>query len=464
MIAPALLAYFLVPLEGPHAARGRDWLTGAWRVLGEELGFTDPVPGLGVGTEPAGGTELLAARQRPGEEVWQASVRLEHDVHCLTVMMAPARDRDCGAAWAELETALDRLGHPVLGEVRVLLALSDEDDPEDSVRAAVPGAGGVGWSRRPDRITVPGGEVRVWETGPGSDDRAVRRLVAVAPSGLERPLDRLVWTSGDGELTPLARHLVHAAKLRYQVRVFLRDRAIARERDEPHVIAPALRRMRRGTGIVVENLRKAVAGDLLTDGGPVADDLALGTWFLTRLDDELDAVEAPRAVRSAPVRRSGPKVFVSYIHDSERHKQDVRAFADLLRGEGIDVQLDQYYPDVRRDWYEWMLNRVPSADYVVVVASPMCRLIGDAAGDPDGNFGGRSEMGLLRELMHSRRRWWTRRMLPVVLPGGSVDDIPLFLQPYTMDHYLVPSLSVAGVQPVLRVVRAAGERDLREHP
>lgn len=458
MIAPALLAYFHLPLEGRHAADARAWLDEAWRVLGDDLGFTEPVPGLGVGVDPHDGSGLLAARQRPGEEVWQASVRLEHDVYCLTVMMAPPRDQDCARTWTALEADLARLGQPspgVLGETRILLALSNgERDLEATLRAAVPGGGTVGWSRRPERLAVPDGVVRVWETSPPADDRVVRRLVAVASADLERHLDRLVWTTGDGELTPLARHLMHAAKLRYQIRVFLRDRAVARGRGEAEAITPALRVMRRGVGIIVENLGRAVSGALLSNAGPVADDLALGTWFVTRLDDELAAAEVP-CEQPEPARQTGPDVFISYIHDSEQHKEDVRAFAGLLRDHGVNVHLDAYYPDVRRDWYEWMLNRVPNADYVVVVASPMCRIVGDSAGDPARNLGGRSEMGLLRELLHSDRPRWTRRMLPVVLPGRSVDDIPLFLQPHTMDHYVIPSLTAAGVKPVLVVMNAA---------
>ncbi|MEV6239126.1 CATRA conflict system CASPASE/TPR repeat-associated protein [Lentzea sp. NPDC051838] len=456
MIAPALLTFFQVPVEGPHAAAGRAWLDEAWRVLGDELGFTGPVPGLGVGVDLRDGPGLLAARQRDGHEVWQASVRLEHDVLCLTVMMAPARDRDCAEVWLELERELARLGQPsagVLGETRILMALSTgEIDLEGVLRAAVPGGGTVGWSRRPDRISLPDGIVRVWETSPPADDRVVRRLVAVASADQERPLDRLVWTTGDGELTPLARHLMHAAKLRYQIRVFLRDRGIARGKGMPDVTAPALRVMRRGCGIIAENLGKALSGRLLTSGGPIADDLALGTWFLTRLDDELEGLETSGTEQQEPAPLRGPDVFVSYIHDSDEHKKDVRVFADLLRDTGINVHLDQYYPNVRRDWYAWMLNLVPTADYIVVVASPMCRIVGDAAGDPGRNLGGRSEMGILRELLHSERQDRTRRMLPVVLPGGSVDDIPLFLQPRTMDHYVVPSLTKAGVGEVLDVI------------
>lgn len=458
MIAPALLTYVQVPLEGPHAAQGRAWLDEAWRVLGDELGFTEPVPGLGVGVAPREGSGLLAARQRPDEEVWQASLRLEHDVLCLAVMMAPSRDRDVAQAWEQLERELAVLGRPTrgaLGETRILLALSTgERDLEGVLRAAVPGGGSVGWSRRPDQIAVPDGVVRVWETSPPDDDRAVRRLVVVASADQEHRVDRLVWTTGDGELTPLARHLMHAAKLRYQIRVFLRDRGVVRGRGTPEVIAPAVRVMRRGTGIVVENLRAALGGSLLTEGGPIADDLALGTWFLTRLDDELEGLKPQSGDDLEPAPQRGPDVFVSYMHDSDEHKRAVRTFADLLRNKGLNVHLDQYYPDVRRDWYQWMLNRVPTSDYVVVVASPVCRIVGDAAGDPARNLGGRSEMGIIRELLHSDRPNWTRRMLPVVLPGRSVDDIPLFLQPRTMDHYVVPELTEAGVRPVLEVINA----------
>jgi hypothetical protein len=41
-------------------------------------------------------------------------------------------------------------------------------------------------------------------------------------------------------------------------------------------------------------------------------------------------------------------------------------------------------------------------------------------------------------------------MLPVVLPGRSVNEIPIFLQPWTADHYLVKHLTVAGAAGLLR--------------
>jgi hypothetical protein len=62
-------------------------------------------------------------------------------------------------------------------------------------------------------------------------------------------------------------------------------------------------------------------------------------------------------------------------------------------------------------------------------------------------------MRLLRELYHSDPGTWTRRILPVVLPGRSVGEIPLFLQPRTADHYMVTSFTPEGAGDLLRTLR-----------
>jgi hypothetical protein len=36
-----------------------------------------------------------------------------------------------------------------------------------------------------------------------------------------------------------------------------------------------------------------------------------------------------------------PRVFISYSHDSDEHKAKVRAFAKRLRGDAIDLVLDE---------------------------------------------------------------------------------------------------------------------------
>lgn len=506
--APALLTYSYFPLTGPSVAAGREQLDLLWRHLAGELGFDAPIDTLDVPMalplphDPLSGnrSRLLAARQRLAQEVWQAYVRIEHDVLCLAVMMAPPRTSSPAQTWARLEASLPPASDAALGESRLFLALGtgDADTMAAAVRTAGPHPSAVNWSRCYDELVLDGAPGAIWELGASDDDRALRRLVVVAPPAQELAIDRLVWTVGNGELTPLARYLLHAAKLRYQIRVFqaepiraqtsdrldvLEEELLAADRPETSVeLAKALRttnlvrsrlaRMRRGVDSIIGNLRNALGTyPRHLPAGPITDDLALADWFTGRLADEsahLDAAHArarsilgtPCApfptgpaspVPVGPARGGAPLVFISYIHDTAEHKEAVLRLADFLRQHGIDAQLDRYFTGMRQDWYRWVLELIRRADFVIVVASRLCRSIGDGQMSDGMNLGGQSEMTLLRELLHQDRPTWTRKLIPVVLPGHDWREIPLFLQPSTADHYLVKDFTATGAKPLLDV-------------
>ncbi|MEU5692879.1 SEFIR domain-containing protein [Actinosynnema sp. NPDC020468] len=144
-----------------------------------------------------------------------------------------------------------------------------------------------------------------------------------------------------------------------------------------------------------------------------------------------------------------PKVFVSYAHDSEAHKSDVREFAEVLADSGVDVTLDQW-ENRRLDWSAWAIDGMTAADYVVAVASPRYRAEGD--GVLLRGSGVRSETAVLRDLLHHDPARWLPRLLPVLLPGHEVEEIPYFLQPHVADHYKVTGLTRGGVEDLLRVI------------
>jgi hypothetical protein len=150
----------------------------------------------------------------------------------------------------------------------------------------------------------------------------------------------------------------------------------------------------------------------------------------------------------APRKRT---VFASYAHDSATHKGNVLTFAQLLIRCGVNVVIDQLARG-RQDWSSWAISQMTSADYIVVVASPEYRRAGDGNGPPMLNRGVQSETAVLRDLLHSDRSKWLPRLLPVVLPGHDISEIPLFLQPYTADHYLIDELTEKGVQELLTVI------------
>ncbi len=182
----------------------------------------------------------------------------------------------------------------------------------------------------------------------------------------------------------------------------------------------------------------------LRSNRPVAPD-ALAAFVSAALDDP----PAP-----GPVRRltdgERPRVFICYAHDSNDHKDLVRQFAEFLVGHGIDANLDSWNLHERRDWQLWATREIRGADYVLVIASPRCRLVGDGENEPDENRGLRSELNLIAELYHSEPDNWPKRIMPIVLPGHSIAEIPSFLQPHTADHYIVNDLTVAGAEDLLR--------------
>ena len=147
-----------------------------------------------------------------------------------------------------------------------------------------------------------------------------------------------------------------------------------------------------------------------------------------------------------------PRVFVSYAHDSPPHKRQVLRFCTLLRQLGVDVRVDEWDSGRRRDWFAWMIDQFRCADHVIVIASPRYRTAGDGDTSADRHRGVQTESATLRDFLYRDRATWTRKILPVILPGRSVTEIPLYLQPSCASHYQVPEITPAGVAELLAVL------------
>jgi nucleoside phosphorylase len=360
LTAPGLLTHVLLRAGRQDARSEWERLRFLWDDVTGRLGLDHRVPLLAVPSHlppehavPAEEFGLLAAAERRQESVWQASAWADHGILGLTVMMAPPRALDCSGAWTDLEQAWKEAvaglaPDGVVGEVRIFLALLDRAPgagparaaPEPAlalVRAAAPEPSNAGWWQHWDTVPLSSrsgrpDEVLVWEIGPESRAaRTVRRLAAVAPVEAERQVDRFLWTTGDGTLTPLARHLGHAARLRYQIGVFddgQRPRHLRRELDlvtsrllgesaveldparelaERDQLAARLRHahgaaitlkarlnaMRDAVGVIGENMQAALnlpACDAAV--GPLTEDRDLASWFGQRLDNEINRLDA----------------------------------------------------------------------------------------------------------------------------------------------------------------------------
>jgi SEFIR domain len=142
-----------------------------------------------------------------------------------------------------------------------------------------------------------------------------------------------------------------------------------------------------------------------------------------------------------------PRVFVSYSHDSAEHVEMVRRFATFLREQaGVDAHLDRWYEDGRRDWSLWAVQQLDTADFILVIASPRYKRSAEGTALPTDGRGAQFESAIIRNDLTRDLAAATRRALPVVLPGRSIDEIPSFLCGYSSTHYVVRDFTMDGIE------------------
>lgn len=320
---------------GPLAGAAATVISRMWEHCRTELDMRDRVPRLGLPVRlpdlALPGPAVLAACQRT-DAAAQAVLRREHDVLNLSVVLSPAE-----GAWPDLDPLVDAL----LGEpARPVGELADEPEPaligtarlylgkaegQQGPVAATPqlAAALPRWPHRPGRWT--GGQqsssgLALWESLTGSDSSGDRRLVVLAAPERDAELSDWTWSDGDPALPPLARYLMHTAKLRYQLRVYASypaadqlcrraDEVLARLPPGPatttgtagaelradhgrivHLMATA-KTIRHTVQIAVHNAAAAIGGELPVRG-LIGDDRAVATAFTQRLSDDLTYLAA----------------------------------------------------------------------------------------------------------------------------------------------------------------------------
>ena len=66
-----------------------------------------------------------------------------------------------------------------------------------------------------------------------------------------------------------------------------------------------------------------------------------------------------------------PRVFLSYSHDSDAHRERVLALSEQLRADGIPTILDRYVNGTPPEgWPRWMLDRLDESDRVLLICTP----------------------------------------------------------------------------------------------
>ncbi|GAA1035648.1 hypothetical protein GCM10009566_00030 [Streptomyces murinus] len=147
-----------------------------------------------------------------------------------------------------------------------------------------------------------------------------------------------------------------------------------------------------------------------------------------------------------------PSVFICYAHDTPLHKTRARQFGNLLVKNGIDTHMDQWDEIHRKPWDFWAYEHINKVDFIIVLASPICRKAFNGELKGTDNRGIRSEARLILDQLHTERDKWTPKVLPVVLPHEFVENVSEMLQPWTTDHYKINQLTREGIAQLLRAM------------
>lgn len=130
------------------------------------------------------------------------------------------------------------------------------------------------------------------------------------------------------------------------------------------------------------------------------------------------------------------KVFISYSHDSEAHRQLVLALATRLRGDGVDAWIDRYIVAPSEGWPRWMQTQIEKSDFLLLIctATYARRFSGN---EVEGVGKGATFEGLLAEQILYEAGARNGKIIALLPDREPEASIPLPLRPFT--RYRVPS-------------------------
>jgi len=247
LVGPELVVHMYAPVEGARLGPAHGYLRDVWARCREHFSMNVAVAGTDL---PTGfpslafrrlDSDVLAAQESQREGVYQTILRLDHDLLCLSAILAPPPRGD-GCTWASLDTAWEtvagRTPSDLVGAARIyqgyVAGLGELSNPSiDATPSLVqvcegmlpPDLRGGQWAG--NGLTTGGG-FAVWEADRRQDDRLERRLIVLAPADRNSELSCWTWARDDHDLPALQSYLGDAAKIRYQWRVWAGGKSVRR--------------------------------------------------------------------------------------------------------------------------------------------------------------------------------------------------------------------------------------------
>lgn len=158
----------------------------------------------------------------------------------------------------------------------------------------------------------------------------------------------------------------------------------------------------------------------------------LGSKWASSDDERHDTnsgVESDQSIASPRLERETmdttpsvkvPTAFVSYSWDSDQHRDWVRQLATRLRGDGVDVKLDQWSVVPGDNLPEFMERAVRENDFVLIVCTPRYKAKSD---ERKGGVGYEGDI-MTAEVFTTRDQ---RKFIPILREGEWTEAAPSWL-------------------------------------
>lgn len=141
------------------------------------------------------------------------------------------------------------------------------------------------------------------------------------------------------------------------------------------------------------------------------------------------------------------RVLISYSWDDEDHKKWVLALADRLRGDGVDIILDQYELSIGSNLDHFIETSVSSADKVIIILTPNYAI---KANSRIGGVG--AEYSIITNEFKNDVSVQVKKYLPVLRSGDFIQSVPTFLKPLISHNMCEDKLFENQYEELLRAI------------
>jgi hypothetical protein len=132
------------------------------------------------------------------------------------------------------------------------------------------------------------------------------------------------------------------------------------------------------------------------------------------------------------------RVFISYTHDSEEHKDRVWELSAALRNDGIDCTIDEQLFSPPEGWPRWSRDQIHESQFVLVVATETYKRRYEGKDEPGKGLGAKWEgFVITQELYETEGK--NSKFIPIVFSREDAYHIPLELQGATRYDLGIPA-------------------------